>query len=105
MFDAVLKYSESKDIDKDILKNFVLNAYYLPINTEDVNDYKLLKEKLDELNTLKVTHGNFIYYLATPPILYETIVTNLGTHNLQYTPEEHGNKKIIVDRKSTRLNS
>src|ERR1035437_5771165 len=40
MFEAVLKYSESKDIDKDVLKNFVLNAYYLPINTEDVNDYR-----------------------------------------------------------------
>ena len=98
MFDAVLKYSESKDINKDILKNFILNAYYLPINTEDVNDYKYLKEKLDELNTLKVTHGNYIYYLATPPKLYETIVTNLGTYNLQNTPNEHGSKKIIIEK-------
>src|ERR1039457_6425081 len=98
MFDAVLKYSESKDINKDILKNFILNAYYLPINTEDVNDYKYLKEKLDGLNTLKVTHGNYIYYLSTPPKLYETIVTNLGTYNLQNTPDEHGSKKIIIEK-------
>jgi len=98
MFDAVLKYSEAKDIDKAILKNFVLNAYYLPINTEDVNDYRYLKEKLIELNSLKVTHGNFIYYLATPPKLYETIVTNLGVYNLQNTPGEHGSKKIIIEK-------
>ena len=98
MFDAVLKYSESKDIDKDILKKFVLNAFYLSINTEDVNDYKFLKDKLDKLNSLKVTHGNYIYYLATPPILYETIVANLGAHHLQDTPDEHGSKKIIVEK-------
>jgi glucose-6-phosphate 1-dehydrogenase len=98
MFDAVIKYSESKDIDKEILKNFVLNAYYLTINTEDVNDYKLLKEKLDELNSLKITHGNYIFYLATPPKLYETIVASLGAYNLQNTPDEHGSKKIIIEK-------
>ena len=70
----------------------------LSINTEDVNDYKFLKEKLDELNALKVTHGNYIYYLATPPKLYETIVTNLGAYNLQDTPDEHGSKKIIIEK-------
>jgi glucose-6-phosphate 1-dehydrogenase len=80
------------------LGSFVANAYYLPINTEDVNDYKLLKEKLDELNSLKVTHGNYIYYLATPPKMYETIVTSLGAYDLQYTPDEHGSKKIVIEK-------
>jgi len=45
LFDSVLKYSESQDTDKDILKNFVANAYYLSINTEDVNCYSFLKKK------------------------------------------------------------
>jgi glucose-6-phosphate 1-dehydrogenase len=94
----VLNYSESKDVDKDLLKRFAANAYYLSINTEDANDYILLKKKLDELNALKVTHGNFIYYLSTPPKLNETIVTNLGVYNLQDTPDEHGSKKIIVEK-------
>src|ERR1035437_2128830 len=97
LFDGVIKYSESKDVDQKILGNFVANAFYLSINTEDVNDYKILKEKLDELNTLKVTHGNYIYYLATPPKIYETIVTNLGAYDLQATPDEHGSKKIIIE--------
>jgi glucose-6-phosphate 1-dehydrogenase len=96
--DAVMKYSESKEIDTKILQNFATNAYYLTINTSDVKDYRLLKEKLDELNALKVTHGNFIYYLATPPKLYETIVGNLGVYNLQDTPDEHGSKKIIIEK-------
>jgi glucose-6-phosphate 1-dehydrogenase len=98
LFDSVLKYTESKETDKDVLKKFVANAYYLPINTEDVNDYIQLKKKLDELNELKVTHGNYIYYLSTPPKLYETIVTNLGAYKLQDTPDEHGSKKIVIEK-------
>ena len=98
LFDSVLKYTESKETDQDILKKFTANAYYLSINIEDKNEYALVKKRLDELNSLKVTHGNYIYYLATPPKLYESIVTNLGAYKLQDTPAEHGSKKIVIEK-------
>lgn len=97
MCESVQIYLEKKNVDENKLNEFVKNIFYLSINTEAVEDYALLKKRLKGLDKEKNTNSNYIFYLATPPKIYETVVNNLGAHDLQY---EHNDskKKIIVEK-------
>lgn len=97
MCEAVEQYSENKNVDKSRLSEFVKDIFYLAINTEAVDDYAVLKKKLKQLDKEKNTLGSYIFYLATPPKLYETVVNNLGAHDLQYEHND-SHKKIIVEK-------
>jgi len=97
MVDAILKYSENKTQDKELIVKFSRDIFYLSINTEAATDYALVKNKLKELDSLKNTNHNYIFYLATPPKLYEPIVNNLGVHDLQFQHNE-SLKKIIIEK-------
>jgi glucose-6-phosphate 1-dehydrogenase len=91
-----VKSFDSKEIDEIALKKFSENLFYLPIDTSNSSDYAKLRERLISLDSLKKTNGNFIFYLATPPLLYETVTSNLGIYNLQN--QVNGWKRIIIEK-------
>ncbi|MFO7448044.1 MAG: glucose-6-phosphate dehydrogenase [Ignavibacteriaceae bacterium] len=98
MFNDVKKYSDDKNIDDGLLQKFLKNIYYLAIDTEDPDEYSHLKDKLEELDKIKQTKGNFIYYLSTPPKLYLTIAQALGRFGLQNHSDDNVKKKIIIEK-------
>lgn len=57
-----------------------------------------MKSKLDEIDEKLNTGRNFIYYLATPPSLYEPIAAGLGSQELQDQGEAQGWKRIIIEK-------
>jgi len=98
MIKGVKSFSESKEIDDVVLKKFSENLFYLSIDTSNPRDYAKLREKLTSLDSLKNTNGNFIFYLATPPLLYETVTNNLGIYSLQNQTDGKSWKRIIVEK-------
>lgn len=61
---------------------FASRLFYQPIDTADVNDFVKVKDRLESLNEKFDTSGNYIFYLSTPPKLYETIPNYLAAHGL-----------------------
>lgn len=98
MFDAVNKYAEKKPVEENILKEFINNLYYISIDTSDVKDYANLKKKLEGVDSIIECGGNYIYYLSTPPKLYEVIPENLGAHGLNKQGNGNGWKRLIIEK-------
>ncbi len=93
--EALSEYAEN--VDPKIRRNFLQRLYFHSMNTSDANDYIGLKQRITELDIRMNTQRNFLYYLATPPDLYRTIIENLGRQGLN-RQQGQGWKRIIVEK-------
>jgi glucose-6-phosphate 1-dehydrogenase len=98
MLKDVDEFCQKQPVEKDALKKFIDMLHYHCLDTKEPSEYSGLKERLDSLDQKLKTNGNFIYYLATPPSLYETISHNLSTQDLHVQSRENGWKRIIVEK-------
>jgi glucose-6-phosphate 1-dehydrogenase len=88
----------AKNRDKNLLTdNFLKRLYYLSIETSKTTEYSILKDKLSELDKEYNTRGNYIFYLATPPGLYEIIPNNLFHAGLT-SNNKSGWKRLVVEK-------
>ena len=63
----------------------------------DVQDtYVGLRDRLLDLEKKHDTGGNRIYYLATPPLVYEAVIENLGKAGLSV--EDIGHRHIVIEK-------
>jgi len=89
--EAVVKYSRNKPVELDVLKSLLDNAHYIRSTFEEIEGYYKLSDKLAQL---KVT--NTIFYLATPPNAYQSIIKNIGKANIHHCQD--GQRKIVVEK-------
>ncbi len=76
---------------------FISKLFYIAIDTSLQDDYRLLKNRCDELHRATNTGGNVIYYLATPPTLYPVVAQNLQSCNMHRAANEKF-VRIIVEK-------
>jgi glucose-6-phosphate 1-dehydrogenase len=76
-------------------EQFAGNFSYLTSGYEDADGYQLLSRRLDELGQ-QLGSDNCLFYLSTPPQLYEPIVTHLGAAGL--ASSEHGWRRIVIEK-------
>ena len=70
------------------------NLHYLQGNLEEAGLYAQLAAKLAE-----VAHGaGVLFYLAIPPALGPTVVTNLGNAGLTREPDDRQWRRVIVEK-------
>ena len=81
--------------DKD-LEEFSNLCYYQDIGGDYTKEYSGLKDRIAKLDNELGTNGNFIFYLSTPPNIYETIAKNLADQSL--SDESKGWKRLIVEK-------
>ncbi len=86
----------SEDNDKDIIQAFSEKIFYEDLGKDYDSDYSALKDRIEALNSRYGTDNNFIFYLSTPPNLYELIAKNLNDQGL--TAEKNGWKRLIVEK-------
>src|SRR5947209_16118362 len=89
--EAITQHSRTQPIDQTVLHAFMGEAFYQKVDFSKRDDFKALQRRLDELDGSRHTSGNRVYYCATPPPTYETIVeqlkatamtTGLGFHRI-----------------------
>jgi len=98
MVESLKKYSERKDFPAEKLNKFIERLHYLAIDTSAAEDYGLLKEKLAQLDNNHGTKDNYLYYLATPPKLYDIVAANLAAQGLSQQSEDTGWRRLIVEK-------
>ncbi len=81
---------------KEILEKFADKIFYEDIGVDYEADYGSLKERILSLDKKIGTGGNFIYYLSTPPNIYELIAKNLSKQSL--ADDSDGWKRLIVEK-------
>lgn len=82
--------------DPEFIQKFADKLFYEDLGTAYDTSYEKLAKRINELDKDYKTGGNLIFYLSTPPSLYETIAKNL--HDQGLTQENGGWKRIIVEK-------
>jgi glucose-6-phosphate 1-dehydrogenase len=79
--------------------------HYVQGEFDDPAAYKRLAELLAKTDATHRTGGNYLFYLATPPQVFATIVRRLGEAGLTREPEGHWRRVIIEKPFGTDLRS
>lgn len=96
MMDGIKQFASFKNSPQETIDKFSKMLFYFAFDTLDENDYENLKGELLKLDQSQNTRGNFIYYLATPPSMYEIIPKCLNQQGL--SDESNGFKRLIVEK-------
>lgn len=90
------------DYDRDLWRQMVPRLFYSQLDYDDVDGYRGLKERLEEIDASEevrgATQGNRLFYLAVPPTLYKTIAGKLGEAGLAAHEQEKGWSRIVVEK-------
>ncbi len=91
-----LEKEGKKDFDRKRWNSFSEKIYYKSVQYDDPGTFKSLESYISALEAKHGTSGNLIFHLATPPHLYESIIDNIGSSNLQFS---HGGfTRIVIEK-------
>jgi glucose-6-phosphate 1-dehydrogenase len=82
---------------EDVFKQLEDGILYHTADFADPKGYKELAQRLEEIDRTRGTQGNRIFYLATPPSAYSTILQHLAATGL--SQEKNGRfARVIVEK-------
>jgi glucose-6-phosphate 1-dehydrogenase len=96
--EAAKTISEVGPIEPAKWETFASNLYYSPGDYGDAESYKKLAKRLEELDNEKDLCGNRLFYLSTPPEVYQDIVENLGRAGLAKPSKPGAWARIIIEK-------
>ncbi len=76
-------------------QQFANNLSYLTLDYDDTESYRILAQRLDEINAA-LGSSNCLFYLSTPPQLYAPITTHLGAAGL--ASSDQGWRRIVIEK-------
>jgi glucose-6-phosphate 1-dehydrogenase len=91
-----VKEAFPQDFSESSWQVFSEMLYYTSVEYDLQDAYVGLRDKLLTLEKKHGTRGNRIYYLATPPAVYEPVIENLGTAGL--STEDGGYRHIVIEK-------
>ncbi len=94
---ADLKEFAGEPIDGDLWRAIAERLYYVQGDLNDPATYQRIDDRLPTIARDAGTGGNVLFYLATPPSEFGTVVQHLG--DLGLTREEDGRwRRVIVEK-------
>jgi glucose-6-phosphate 1-dehydrogenase len=88
---------ENAHSNTDILHSFISRLNYQTLNTSNPEIFDVLNLRLEAICAEKDISANFIFYLATPPNLYEIIAEGLAKYGLNRQTDTSW-RRIIVEK-------
>src|SRR5579871_1555703 len=98
MTEAVRKYSESCAVDEEKLRTFVQSFAYVSGEYNNPEALDRLTRRVEELDAQHHLEGNRLFYLATPPEVYPTLIEQLGNAHLQQNPNGKSWTRLVVEK-------
>lgn len=96
MYEAIMTNSEEKVTDEVPVKEFVRDLYYHQMDNYEEAGCSALGSVLSGLAEKYAVEGNYIFYMATPPNLYEGISISLAKSGL--SDQTEGFKRFIIEK-------
>ncbi|WGS64189.1 glucose-6-phosphate dehydrogenase [Marinitoga aeolica] len=82
--------------NNELISKFLNHVYFLSGNYDNDELYLNLKNRLENLNNKHNTKDNKLFYFATPPNIYLSIIRHLGKFEL--TKENENYSRIIIEK-------
>ncbi len=87
-------------LSKEKIRNWSLfekKILYHRVEYDNPEDYQSLKTLLSDLHKKHGIGSNCLFYLSTPPVLYEVIVSRLGEFGMAHQSEKYW-RRIIIEK-------
>jgi len=78
MKDGIVSFSGESDLTEESIRSFTDLISYVDIDVYSPHEYEKLKNVITEIAARFGIGGNYIFYMATPPAMYEVITENLS---------------------------
>ncbi|MCX7600295.1 MAG: glucose-6-phosphate dehydrogenase [Armatimonadetes bacterium] len=98
MVQAIRSHSRPTAADAECLKRFTRMLFYQPLATTEPASYQRLRDRLTALEQQYQVRDRCIYYLATPPQLYPTIVEGLAAHGLAAETALCPFRRVVIEK-------
>lgn len=96
--ELILKSLKDKGVDKKQLDSFLKRIFYLTFDSTNSAEYAKLKDRIRSLQKQEHLPDKIIYYLATPPVMYEQIPTFLLDNGMNVAQKTGGWRRIIIEK-------
>jgi glucose-6-phosphate 1-dehydrogenase len=96
MLEALQKYAGVPIQSTDTVNRFLENIVYFKGDFNTLEAHKNLATYLADLEKAENIPPNHLFYLATPPSTYESIIEHIGAAGLAITPD--GWTRIIIEK-------
>jgi glucose-6-phosphate 1-dehydrogenase len=83
---------------KHVWDSFTGGFRYVAGDYDDPFTFEKLKHVLEELDRERGTAENRLYYLATPPSTFPTVIQSLGQHGLNKPTSDHAFVRIVIEK-------
>lgn len=93
---AAVKIAFPAGIDERLWESFAPRLHYTALDYADPASYAALRGLLPELERAHETGPNRIFYLAVPPVVFDSVIRNLGTSGL--SSEEGGRSHVVIEK-------
>lgn len=92
----LLPFLKNEKIEE--LDLFFEKVNYQQVDTDNSDSYFQLKERIEAIQKEKNIANNIIFYLSTPPSMYEKIASSLAKVGLNSEIENENWKRVIVEK-------
>jgi glucose-6-phosphate 1-dehydrogenase len=98
LYEGVVEYARLKPSPGicEMWPRFAQRYTYLAGDYDDPETYRRLAQRLARPDAEAGAQGNVLFYFATPPVLYPSIVGQLGRAGLNRA--DHGWRRIIIEK-------
>lgn len=96
MSKAIISFTQEQDRDKNMISSFVEALNYFSMDNSVEDDYVMLKSTLKDIAKKLGIQGNYVFYMATPPSMYELIAVNLSRVGL--SDQKNGFSRLIIEK-------
>lgn len=94
----ILTYRKDKNYSEEQLEDFLKRIFYLSFDSTVSEEYKKLQKQIVLLQKQFELPDKIIYYLSTPPVMYELIPTFLQENGLNIAEDDGDWRRIIVEK-------
>ncbi|WP_099465215.1 glucose-6-phosphate dehydrogenase [Parabacteroides provencensis] len=94
----IIDEQKGKEYSEEQLDQFLDFVYYLSFDSNNTDEYYKLRERIELLQSKHQLPDKIIYYLATPPMMYEVIPQCLLESGLNASQLTDGWRRIIVEK-------
>ena len=95
LYEGVAQYARLDPLVCGLWPSFSGQHTYLRGEYNDPETYLRISGRLSELDSSVGTGGNALFYLATPPVLYPVVISNLGRAGLSAAA---GWRRVIIEK-------
>src|SRR5437764_3964015 len=98
MREAVGKFSRTKPVDPEVWRDFGAGLRYVAGPFDEDDTFRRLAAQLEEVDRTRATRGNRLFYFATPPSNFPSLLEKLKEHGFIRPPRDARYTRVVIEK-------